>query len=388
LGKKYARNILYLIPSKDWTTKERLAFKDMQISKEYGYNVYIVTPPDSFLAKECTEAGIEILPIPNHFFNRFTNFHKYLSLKKYSNAFSIDIVHCYDFNILFSLSFQLRRFNLNSRVVTQDHAIDKPLQRFWYKPLISRIDFLILCNKILHADVIGNLGIPEKKIEYFGMGVRHLSPKKPDEIEVNFQVYQDYFLTGIFISPEIDTLLEIEPVLLALKYINQAPPSGSEAKLVLVCPVAFTKLSIFPELKQKIEELEIEEQLLFVSTQDIEGIMTKLSLWVSASPKELVQDYTYAALFQDVPVVMVRNFSTVELLRDYEGVGETYKALDSRELREKWSKIMMAHSVYRDKVRLFKYFIEREHNFKKYRNELIGLYGKMAQRRLRVFRKK
>lgn len=381
------RNILFIVPQNRWTTRERLALKDMLIAKNHGYNVFLCTMTTSYLALKARENNIDVLPIEKHFLNRFTKFHKYFRLRKILKKIQVDVIHCYEFSFLFSLALQLRALNLTSLVITQDHSIDKPLQQFIYKPLISRIDFLILLNKHLRNDVVGNLGLPAKKIEYFGMGIKVSDPENPSIIDFNFQAYQDYFLTGVYLTPAMKNLNLLEPIFLALKILNQNPPSGLLSKLVMVTDVEFKNLKFIKELREKIEELKIEDEVIFVTTSDVDGVMTKLNLWVSLEESDLIEDYAITALNHEVPVLLGRNFCARELLSEFEGIGETYKFHDSRELREKWARIIMGRTIYKDKVRLFKFFIEKEHDFRIYRDDLLDLYGKMTLRRARVYRK-
>lgn len=381
------RNILYIVPTNKWTTRERVALKDMLIAKESGYQVFLSTYLDSHFALVAKGLGIEVFSIKDHFLNKLTKFHKHYPVGAVLQKFKIDIVHCYDFNFLFSMAFQLRSYNLTSLVITQDHTVDKPLQRFLYRPLISRIDFLILLNKHLRNDVVGNLGLPLKKLEYFGMGIKSLDPINPKVIDFNFQLYQDYFLAGTFVSPELSDLTQIEPLLYALKVLNQNAMGGTLSKLVLITDVDFIKLKIIKELRDKVSELEIGDDVLFVSTKDIDGVMTKLSMWISNAPDELIEDYSVLAINHDVPVMMGRNFCSKEMLMEFEGIGESYKLHDARELREKWSRVVLGKGIFKDKVRLFKFFIEKEHDFNLYRQDLLALYGKMTLRRARVFNK-
>ena len=89
----------------------------------------------------------------------------------------------------------------------------------------------------------------------------------------------------------------------------------------------------------------------------------------------------------EVPAIFARNFCSKDLIEEYEGVGETYKLYDSRELRDKWEKIILGNAVFKEKSRLYKFFIEREHSYKTYKGELLNLYTRTVQRRARLFRK-
>lgn len=379
------KNILFVIPTSSFATKERVALKDMMIAIESGYKVYLATNLDSFLSQVATKLGIECFPVADHFINKLTDYHKHYPIGKIIRKFDINIVHCYDFNFLFSIATQLRSFNLTSLVFTQDHTIDKPLQKFWYKPLISRIDFLILLNKHLKNDLVGNLGLPQKKVEYFGMGIRNVAPAIPEALEENFKPYKEYFLAGTYVSPELKNIDTLVPILLALKVINQKRENNLPVKLVLISSQDFKELTFIKELMEFIIENQLGEDIIFASTADVDGVMTKLSLWISNAKDELLEDYAVSALVHEIPILAPRNFCSLELFREYEGVGELYKLYDSRELREKWTKIILGFDLYKDKARLFKFFIEKEHDFKLYRSDLLDLYAKMTHRRIRVY---
>lgn len=385
---KYARNILYLLPTRDWSTKERFAFRDIILAKKHGYNIYLCTYEDSFLAKIARNLEIEIIPFKEHFLNRMTDFHKHFPLSQIYKLAKIDIVHCYDFNLLFSLSIQLKTENLTSLVITQDHVIDKPLQRFWYRPLISRIDSLIIANKNLKQDALGNLGLPLKKIEYFGMGLRLEAPINPEKLSINFELYKDYFLAGTYVSPEISDIATLTPLLSALKVLNEKLPGAKMSKLVFISAVEFQSISILPEIMRQVQEQELQEDVLFVTTQDIVSVITCLNVWISNCPNELIEDFALSALMQEVPAIFVRNFCSKDLLEEYVGVGETYKLSDARELRDKWEKIILGEMVFKEKTRLYKYFIEREHSYRSYKTQLLNLYTRTVQRRARLFRSK
>ena len=381
------RNILYVLPSKSWSTKERFAFRDMLQAKANGYNIFLCAYENSFVNKIAKTFDIEVIYYKPHFLNRFFSFHRHLSLKPMMKKYHIDIVHCYDFKLLFSLSVQLRRYNVTALVITQDNIIDKPLQRFWYRPLISRIDSLIIANKNLLQDSLGNLGLPLKKVEYFGMGIKYEEAQDPLQIAINFELYRDYFLAGAFLSPGLDDHHNVLPLLSALKVINEKRPAGKKSKLVMISTVEFQSMSILSQLLKDIQEQDLTEDVLFVTTQDIIGVITRLNLWISYTAGELIADFAISSLIHEVPVILNRNFCSKDLLEEYEGVGETYKLFDARELRDKWERIILGEAVYKEKTRLYKYFIEKEHSFKSYKSQLLNLYAKSVQRRIRLFLK-
>ena len=237
-------------------------------------------------------------------------------------------------------------------------------------------------------DALGNLGLPLKKIEYFGLGIKYEDAVNPLEIAVNFDLYKDYFLAGTYVSPGLNDHKRLVSILSALKVINEKLPAGKRSKLVLISPVDFQTMDWLPNLMRNIQEQDLQEEILFVTTQDIVGVISHLALWISNCQDELIEDFAISALVHEVPAILGRNFCTKDLLEEYEGVGETYKFFDARELRDKWEKILLGHAVYKEKTRLYKYFIEREHSHRSYKTQLMNLYSKSVQRRVRLFRKK
>lgn len=385
---KYARTILYVLPSSSWTTRERCAFKDMVLAKNHGYNVLLLTYLGSFLSQKAQAEGIEIIAYQEHFLNIFFSFHKILSLKKILKKYAIDIVHCYDFSLLFSVSSQLKVQNHTALIFSQDRVIDKPLQRFWFRPLITRIDSLILLNKNLQPDVIGNLGVSRRKIEHLGMGLKEEISSFQSETAINFALYKNYFLVGTYLSPELVDCISLSPILFSLKVLNEKNYTGKQSKLCLISSVEFSQMKLLSALKTQIEELNLQEEVLFVTAKEIEAIIPHLNLWISSGKAELIEDFAMTAMLCCVPVLMTRNFCSKSFFEEYQHVGETYKAFDARELRDKWEKIMLNFSVYHEKLRLYRFFIERDHSYLNYKNQLLGLYTRTVQRRLRVFRKK
>lgn len=384
----YARTILYVLPSSSWTTRERFAFKDIILAKTHGYNVLLCTYPDSFLAQKAISVGIEVLPFREHFFNFFFSFHKHISLKKIYNKHKIDIIHCYDFSFLFSLSTQLKVLNRTALVMSQDHIIDKPLQRFWYRPLITRIDALILLNKNLHADTLGNLAVSRRKIENFGMGLKEEIPEFQSETAVNFKLYKEYFLVGTYLSPELSDCSSLSPLLLALKVLNQKKSLGKQSKLCLISSIEFSQMKLLTSLRLQIEELALQDEVLFITAKEIEAIIPYLNLWISSGATELIEDFAMNAMLHCVPSIMPRNFCSKDFLEEYPGVGETYKLYDARELRDKWEKVILGFGAFYENLRLYRFFMERDHSYLNYKNQLLGLYTRTVQRRLRAFRKK
>ncbi len=383
------KSIIYICPGSTWSTRQRSALRDIEIAREVGNKVIVYVTKDSFFEKNLNHLGIPTIHIEPHFLSRLTKFHDHVAIGKIIKEHKIDIVHCYDFAYLFSLSLQLQRNVLVSFVLTQDHIVEKQLRKFWYRPIITRIDSLILLSKHLKNDALGGLQLPVKKIEYFGMGLYRDGDlvKNDPEIEIQFENYFDSNLVGCYISPAVESIKDINSVLSAFYVIKTKNPNSHNTKLVLFSTVSFKEIPVFEELTNFIKEHELNNDLLFVTTHDIKTVQKKMKLWISIDKNDLLEDYSITAVLNEIPILIPRNFCSTEVLREYQGVGEVYKLGDARELREKWEQIIASHHLYEDKTKVFKYFFEKEYSVKNYKANLIALYTRIIQRRTRLFKK-
>jgi len=137
-----------------------------------------------------------------------------------------------------------------------------------------------------------------------------------------------------------------------------------------------------------VREYQIEEDVLFVTAQNIPSVIAQLDIWITHCLNALIEDFALSAIMNEVPAILIRNFCSKDLLEEFEGVGDTYKFSDARELRDKWEKMLLGQAVYQEKTRLYKYFIEREHAYKHYKTSLMALYSRIVLRRARLFTKK
>lgn len=382
-----SQTILYILPSLGWDTKERLAFKDMAQAKKNGYNVLLKVIPGSFCEQKAKELGFEHIDLKPHFINKFFKFHEHIPLHKILEDRPIHLIHCYDLKYLCSISIQLRRKSLISLIFTQDHTTEGPLRNFWYRPLISRIDSLIMLNRNLIQDVLGNLALPEKKIKYYGLGIKFEEGAAEEELprqQIDLLAHKKFFLTGLYLSPALRSVELLIPCLSALRVLNDKLPALPTSKLILISPIDFHSLPIMNDLMKVISDYSLQEEVLFVETTDVIEVISKIDLWVTYTDAELIEDFSISALTHEVPVILVRNFCSKALLDEFDGVGETYKWMDSRELRSKWERILTAKKEYKEKTRLYKYFIEKEHSHHNYKRQLMALYQKLILRRSRL----
>jgi len=382
--------ILFVLHTVEWNSKERSLLKDALLANQAGFEVYILTNANNFLTKIALVNSLTVLPMSTSILNKFSDFHFLINAKKILKEYKISIVHCYDFHFVVSLSIQMRKLKEISLVITHDHNIDLPLKSFIYRPFFSRIEALIISNRVILSDALGNLGISAWKIKYLGMGIK---PKFEETTEMkhleedHFKKYQNFFLAGTYISPEISQIDEIAFLFYALKSINTKNPGGVNSKLVLISESNFNEMKIFQELKNLIQELSLQDEVVFVTASEVEMILERLSVWISHTEQEFIEDFTVLGLIHHLPVLVPKNLATMELFREYQGIGEAYSKKDARDLRFHWEKILMANSVYREKVRLYKFFIEREHAFEPYKQGLTEIYQKLLERRQRLMQK-
>ena len=138
---------------------------------------------------------------------------------------------------------------------------------------------------------------------------------------------------------------------------------------------------------EKIKQFKVEDDVILVEEDEFSSHVHELHLWLTLTTHDLIEDFALMALTKDIPTIFIRNFTTLQFMADYPGLGETYKAQDARELREKWEAILLAHNYYVEKTRVYRFFLERECSTKNYRLELQELYRRTFSRRLKFFTK-
>lgn len=382
------KTILFIVSENEWSTKERKALFDMQIAFEEGKKIYLCAREDSPIYKKSKELIVELIPMKDHFFKKIFFYHRHFNLQIPIKRIQFDLIVAYDFSFLVSICIQLRTNQNTALIFSQCNFVPHYLKKIWFRPFFNRIDVILLINKNLKQDARGSLDVQTRKIETILPGVlqKNLESEIKELTQIDFEIYKDYFLVGTYIGPTSLNMDNLTSLISALKVISDNTFLNKKNKLVFISEVEFSSFSEWPVLMDLIKSHDLIEDVLFVTTGRILNLLSSLSLWISHNPNELIEDFAISALINEIPIILPRNFCSKDLLEEYLGVGETYKLFDARELRDKWIKIILGYGIYKEKIRLYKYFIERDFSYKNYKFNVLSAFIRPVTRKIRAIK--
>lgn len=400
--------VFFVCASEDWSVKERTVVKDMLVSKQQGREVYLFALKDSFLDMKATSFGIPVV----HFFGKLnTNILKWKRLtilKQQINKLNIDIVHCYNDNLVWPLAFFLRRKPYIPLILSSFNRIKKGHKSLIYRTLSGRIDLVINYYKVHQNNIIEKLGIPALKVKHEDFPINSdISVKLTRQRflkQMGVEDEADIFLIGAFVDVNLKSIDSLKPVLKAISVLSKN--TNKNFRLILFNEKNWGNSLIYPELLQEIKNLSIEDEIVFYKASSnlkmenenregqsyvvpyIEDIMPVLDLWMNTNAQDNMDDLTIASLIQGLPIIGHRSAAMKEFLYNYPECGESYKFEDARELKDKVLKILENEKVYRKNIKKVIDELEVRGNFKDYSFRLSDLYMSALRKRQRFYAKK
>lgn len=375
---KDQQNILFVCPSEYWGTGERIAIRDMITAKEVGHNVFLYCLRDSSLHNKAKQLGIDCFFHTGKKNLKLRHWFQLSEVRKIIRNFDISIVHCYGLNFFWPISYFLRKKKKVSLILSLNSDIKKFYLDFYYRPLISRLDLVLLPLREMFESLHGHLDIPLMKMEFMGLGLQCSSQKMaPRRVDV--------WEFGTFVGGHVDDPEHVLPVLRTLSSLISHEETDRNFKLYLLSDKEWDKFVIYPELAKYIKEHAIEEFVSFEKVSDVESFQRKLHLWISLNNHEAIEDYTICALLNKVPVITPRNPFSMEILRQFGNVGRTYKASDSRELKNRCLEVTRDEDMMLQNLTHVSDQVERTFGVVSYKNQLLKLYERALNKRARLY---
>lgn len=375
---KDQQNILYVCPSKYWGTRERMALKDIKIARDVGHNVFLYCLRDSSLHEHAKRENIHCFFHQGKNRIKFRHWYRLGELRSIIKKFDVNIVHCYNLNYLWPLSYFLRKEKYKSLVLTLNRDLKSFYLNFYFRPLVSRIDLVFLPMKEMLESVRGHLNIPPMKMEFIGLGL------KVDRT-VELEKSKEFWDIGLFVGGHEEDASNIMPVLRCLNSLVHGPFSERNFKLHLLSDKKWMEFVIFSEVDKFITENNLEDHVEFQRADSVEEYQKNLHLWIAVNPSEALEDYTMTALVNKVPVITPRNPSSMEMIRQLGRVGKTYKSGDARELKNCCVEVLSKSNQYCQNLTFVREQIERMFGGKTYKNQILSLYEKSLNKRLRLY---
>lgn len=325
---KVPQNILFVCPTINFGTRERMLLRDCLLLRSIGHSIFVYTIKDSFLDLECRKHGLNIIHHQGHHKTSFFKWYKLGKLREFIKSAEVNIIHCYDLNFLWPVSFFLRNKPLTALFFTLTGEIKNFYNQFWYRPLISRIDLVFIPVREMIESVIFNLDIPQRKINFSGLGLKKIDQ---NNVYPKMEFDSNVWNFACWINDHEECEKEIATCFEAIWSVNTSYQLKKLAHLHLYSTRKWDSNVITKKIKALVEKYKVQNYVHFHEHKNINDI--EADIWISYNTKTPLEDYTIVSMLKEIPTIMARNATTSEICRVYGHKYQTYKANDSRELR-------------------------------------------------------
>lgn len=357
-----------------------MLLRDCLLLKSIGHNVFVYLVKDSFLEVECRSHGISVIHHQGPIHTSLLNWFKLKRLRQFLKVAQINIIHCYELNYIWPLAFFTRNMNFIALFFTLTGEIKNSYHQFWYKPLLARLDLVLIPVREMVDSVNYKLFIPQRKINFSGLGLQ--------KVEI-FDRASDYSFDskvwnfGCWINDHEENEKDLETCLEAIWSVNTSFQLKKLAHLHLYSTRVWETNVITEKIKTKIKKYDLEKFVHFHNEQNINEIYA--DVWVSYSTQTPLEDYTIVSMLKNIPTIMTRNPTTSEICRIYGANFLTYKASDSRELRSAMKELTSKIAKQTFSNAAVGQDLWLEHGEEGYKYNLFRNYEKHLNKRLRFY---
>lgn len=381
------KTFFYMGLTNRWGTEERTILKDCLLAKKLGATVFLYTYKDSVLDERAKERGIECFYHQGKFVTKVYKWHKLRKLKSLLTELNVNVVHCYDIKVLWPLCFYMRSLPLVPLVFTLSNDLKNYYRDFWYRPLIERVDQVLLPMGEMVENVWGHLGIPPRKIEFVGLGLKPLKAladaTNPPFRFTNKRWYIGTNLNGI----ETNTHF-LDTVFHSFRVMMEKGLDEKNYTFALCNERVWSECVLTNELRRQVKDWGLEEHVAFVDESNVAKHQLDVDLWLGLERREDIEDYAIQALLDGKPVCIPRTAFSMEIFRSFGVVGETYLKGDSREIREKCEMILRNIFTYEKNLHKSHKALKETYGDILYEAKMTKMYQKLLYRRRRLWKTK
>jgi glycosyltransferase involved in cell wall biosynthesis len=371
--------------SNRWGTEERTILKDCILASEAGAKVYLYCYRDSVLHDRAKENNIECLFHNGKFVTKVFKWHKLRNLKNLLAELQVNIVHCYDIKVLWPLCLYIRSMPLVPLVFTLSNDLRSYFRSFWYKPLVERVDQVLLPMSEMVENVWGHMGIPPRKIDFVGLGLKSIKrPKVESRPPFRFTDKRWYIGTNLN-GIETNTHF-LDTVFHSFRVMIEKGLDEKNYTFALCNERNWSECVLTNELRRQVKDWGLEEHVAFVEQKDVAQHQLDVDLWLGLTRREELEDYAVQSLISGKPICVPRSAFSMEVLRSFGVVGETYMTGDSREIREKCETILRNYSTYEKNLHKSHQALMEAYGDEVYRESLVKIYDKLLNRRRRLWK--
>lgn len=362
--------------SDEWGTREKSTLIDAKILAREGYRVWVYALKDSFLAREVLDSGLELMAHTGPWINTGFTLITPKALRQILKSEAFRSVHLYQLHMLWAIAHSLRNRRGTSLFVSIFEDFKQSYRGVWYSPFVHRVDRYLLWGFLNREVLASDLGVHQRRLSPLGL------PPTLDSNEISESIARtleeqkkNHFMLGFEVAPHIEDVKEIEHFLHACAQLQDR----QKIKLILYRRYPWRESVIWADLEKKLFDLGLFDQTFALDAQTISIIPKYCDLWM-ATPN--CESTTVEFLLKGVPFLAPRTPFFSELIHQT-GVGESYRSLDLRELRQK---IEVARNDHKNVLPLPPEFYEG-HGPGSYQKALIEGYRTSIDYRYRIAKK-
>jgi len=377
-------NFLFVGLSYDWSVRERQIISDMLCAREKGANVHLYALRDSGLASRAKELGFSCSFHQGVLSKSFIKWKRLKAVSKLINHYRIDIVHCYDIDVLWPLSYILKSKPVIPLILSLSSSLNRSYRGIWYGPLSRRLDQVIVTHDDMSENVYGFLGIPPIKVKAQNLGVDISTRDHPRE-KPFFKISEDRFYLGTHLSGLETSTTFLDPLFYALKTLTtQKDILGREMTCVLGSNKNWRECLVTEEVRRKVKDWGLEDYVAFMGPCNVTELQLDVDVWVDLQSESQLSDTWISSLVLGTPLIAPRTGGSMELMKSYPGSMELYRFGDTRDLRSKLEKILVKLDSYESSLLSYREELDDQFSIEQFRREMGFRYEKLIKRRKRL----
>ena len=382
LGKK----ILFAGISRGWSCTERMILKDCQIAKESGAKEILYCLKGTYLDICSKEHGITSVSESDRKQKNINSIGVSKRIYNFVKKNNIDIVHCYNVDLLLKISFFLILEPLVSLVFTNNIKLQRFYDVIFFHLLMKRVDHFISYSNELVNNISGHLKAFERKVTVIGTGAQGIPRKGLEKPFKNLFYLKD---NAWYIGCDLSTLenyKNIDIIFNAFKVLILEDILDKNYLLILSSDRSWSNFLNLESLKRRIIEHGLEEYIALVENCEVQDLHKGLDLWIRFDKELVMDDYVNEALLCGVPCILPRSEASTEVIV-VRGLylGETYKFGNTRELRQKIQKVLVNSATYKRSLDNVRNLLIISYGINRYRHDLVNIYYRLAHGRQRLF---
>lgn len=304
-------NLLEMCTSQSWGGMEMRTLRVSQSLKKLGHSVTLICYPESSLAKEAQQSGINTITLP---FKNGIHISLILQLRKILKQNQFDLIHTQFSRDLRFIVPAAEKLNKQLPIVLTKRLgsfVNK--KDFFHKYLYSRVDLITAISEVIKRNVIETCPVESNKVEVFYNGIDiqkyQEALKHRERIRKEFGLKNEVVI-GIF--GRFSHGKGHKDFLHAAKIIIE---KRKQTKFLIVGSESFGEESYAESIYELAEDLKLKDNLVFTGyRKDIPELMGAIDILAVPSHAEAFGNVAIEGMAASKPVVASNKDGLLEIV--------------------------------------------------------------------------